>query len=91
MLMHDRHDDNLPRLLSEQDAEGERFGETPADIKFDGWVQAGIQNDAIDGILHRCQKSSPEIRLLLLVVFRRRDHFGFGIGMELDDLHVSEA
>ena len=91
MLVQDGHNDDLARPFSEQNTKGKGFGEAPSDIKFDDWVQAGIQNDSIDGILHRCQEPSPKIGLLLLVVCRRRDHFGFGIGMELDDLHASAA
>jgi len=89
--MHDGHDYNSSRLIPEQDAKGKGFCEAPANIKINCRVQAWIQHDAIDGILYGCQKPSPEIRLLFLVIGGRREHFGFGGGMELDGLHASEA
>lgn len=91
VLMHDCHDDNSSRLIPEQDAKGESFCEAPTDIKINGRVQVWIQNDAIDGILYRYQKPSSKIRLLFLVIGRRREHFGFGVGMELYGLHASAA
>jgi hypothetical protein len=91
MLMHDSHDGNSSRLIPEQDAKGEGFYEAPTNIKINCRVQVWIQLDAIDGILYGYQKPSPEIRLLFLVIGRRREHFGFGVGMELDGLHASAA
>lgn len=89
--MHDCHDNNSSGLFSEQDSKRESFREAPPDIKINGRVQVGIQNDAIDGILHRRQKPSPKIRLLLLVIGCCLDHFGFGVGKEFDGLHASTA
>ena len=91
MLMHDSHDDNSSRLIPEQDAKGEGFCEAPTNIMINCLVQVWIQYDAIDGILYGCQKPSPEIRLLFLIIGRRREHFEFGVGMELDGLHASAA
>lgn len=91
MLMHDSHDDNSSRLIPEQGAKGEGFREAPTNIKINGRVQVRIQHDSIDGILHGCQEASSELRLLLLVIGRSREHFGFGVGMELDGLHASVA
>ena len=91
MQMHDRHDDDPARPFSEKDAERKGLGEASADIKFHDWVQAGIEDDAIDGVLHRREKPSAQVWLLSLVVRRSLDHLGFGIGMEGDDLHASEA
>ena len=91
MLMHDSHDDNSSWLIPEQDAKGKGFCEASANIKINCRVQAWIQHDAIDGILYGCQKPSPEIRLLFLVIGCRREHFGFDVRMELDGLHASAA
>jgi hypothetical protein len=35
------------------------------------WVKPGINDDAVDGILHRGQKPSAKITLLRLVMGRR--------------------
>ena len=40
--MHNRHNDDPARLFSEQDTEGKRLGEAPANVKLDDWVQVGI-------------------------------------------------
>lgn len=89
--MHDRHDDDPARPFSEQDAKRKRLGEASADIKLDRWVQMGIEDNAIDGILYRCEESSAKVGLLPFIVRRSLDHFDFGIGMELDDVHASDA
>lgn len=91
MLVHDGYDDDPSRLLSEQNAKGKGLCETPANITFDNWIQEGVQPETIDSILYRRQEPSPEPGLLLLVVFRCRDHLGFGIGVELYSLHASDA
>jgi hypothetical protein len=91
VLVHDGHDDDPSRLLSEQNAKGKGLCEAPANIALDNWIQEGVQTEAIDSILYRCQEPSPEPGLLFLVVFRCRDHLGFGIGMKFDSLHASEA
>jgi hypothetical protein len=80
--MHDRHDDDLARPFYEQDTERKRLGETSADIKLDRWVQMGIKDNAIDGILHRREESSAEVRLLPFVMGGRLVHFEFSIGMD---------
>lgn len=90
-LMHDCHDDNMPRLVPEQDAKGESLCEAQTNIKINCRVQVWIQNDAINGILYRGQKPPAEVRLLFLVIGRCREHFGFGVGMELNVLHASAA
>jgi hypothetical protein len=88
---HDRNDQDLVRSFPEEDPERERFRETAVDVKFNGGVKAGIDTDAIDGVLDTRQESPAEIRLLRLVIRGRLDHLGFGIGMKSDPLHVSAA
>ena len=55
--MHDRHDQDLVSPNPEEDAEGECPRETTLNIQFDCAVQSRVHDNAVHGILHRCEKA----------------------------------
>ncbi|MEK6622547.1 MAG: hypothetical protein AABZ13_08685 [Planctomycetota bacterium] len=91
MQMHDRHHFDLVGTVSKQNAKRKCSCKTSTDIEFDNGIKLGINDDAIDGILHRSQKPSAKITLLRLVIGSRFDHLGFSIRLKYNSFHVSDA
>ena len=91
MQVHDRHDDNLPGARPKEDAERKGPHQASADIKRNDRVQAGIDGDAVGGVLDSREEPSAQIGLLCFIERGGRDHFGFRLGMKSDPLHVNEA
>jgi hypothetical protein len=89
--MHDRYHFDLVGTVSKQNAERKCPCKTSPDIEFDNGIKSGINDDAVNGILHRGQKPSAKVTLLRLVMGSRFDHLGFSICMKYDSLHVSDA
>ncbi len=67
MQVHNRHDDNLVRKFTKEDAERKRLGQATTDIHFDDGIKPGIDANAVNGVLHRCQKATTKVPLLGLV------------------------
>lgn len=91
MQMHDRHDDDLVWKFSEKDSERKSLGEASSNVEINDRVQAGIEDDPIDGILNGREETPTELGLLRLIVRSGLYHLVFSIGMKLDSLHASDA